>query len=101
MNNNFSAEICEFHVQAIGTFFWCHHQNPPANDNMSKSKEPPSKGSQERAGEAALVPDTAWLRATLHDRALLNCNLVNFDQSSSSNQLILSMGRLLSATRYT
>src|SRR5437588_11384300 len=35
MNDNFSTEICEFHVQAIGTFFRCHHGNPPANDNMS------------------------------------------------------------------
>src|SRR5437588_1837626 len=60
-------------------------------------KEPPSKGSQERASEAALVPDTAWLRTTPQGRALSNRNLVNFDQSSSSNKLILNVGRLLSA----
>jgi hypothetical protein len=32
VNYNFSAEICDFHVQSIGTTFRCHHAYAPPGD---------------------------------------------------------------------
>src|SRR5437660_12030951 len=38
LNDTFSTEICEFHVQSIGTFFTCHHANRTANVQHDKLK---------------------------------------------------------------
>jgi|GraSoiStandDraft_24_1057298.scaffolds.fasta_scaffold2023103_1 hypothetical protein len=55
MNDDLSPAVCEFHVQAIGTLFWCHHANTP-----SKIKNVETKEFTDDVSEAAPMPDVRW-----------------------------------------
>jgi hypothetical protein len=91
MNNNFPAGVCELHVQAIGTVLCRHHVNAPTNAKSSDQVKPLSESpSGEPASEAAFMSGATRFQTFIDQgRAFLNSNLVNFDQSYASNELIL------------